>query len=135
MGLFGKIVLKTTDKILETTAKKVVAETMGDVVTKAAVATIDALGKNKIVPIPTIPIPDSSDGYIGRNVEDVKEELITHGFSNIGILPHRDLINGWLTKPDSIEKVIVDGKENYRKKTKFSSDVRIVIVYHTFKNK
>ena len=40
----------------------------------------------------------------------------------------------YLTKPDSIEEISINGKADFQKNQRFSSDSRIVIIYHSFKD-
>ena len=127
MALLGKIV--------ETVAKKAIIKTVGSVATQAAISTIDALGRNRIIDIPNINVPFSSESCRGRNFEEVKDELVAHGFMDISLLPKKDLINGWLTKDGSIEKITINGRDNFKKKSAFSEHAKVVIVYHTFKDK
>ena len=127
MGIWGKIV--------DTTAKKVVIDAVGKATTKVTVSAIDALGRNHILDIPNICVATSSEKCIGKNCHDVKSEFEAYGFTNVVLLPHRDLICGWITKDGAVEKVIINGKETFKKKAMFSSNARVVIVYHTFRNK
>lgn len=129
MGLFETLIKEST--------KKVVANVAGNTIEKVAGKTIDAVSeynKNHIQK-EYCSVPFSSDDYDFKNYKVVMEELSAYGFTNIVLLPHRDLINGWLTKDGTVENISINGKEKFRKNTKFKSDVRIVITYHTFKNK
>lgn len=127
MGIIGKII--------DTTAKKVVIDAVGEATAKVTGSTIDALGRNHILDIPSICVATSSDGCIGKDCHDVKNEFEAYGFTNVVLLPHRDLICGWITKDGSVEKIIINGKEKFKKKAKFSPNARVVIVYHTLRNK
>ena len=80
-----------------------------------------------------IKVPASAEDYINRNYEEVKNELCAYGFNNIAFIQKKDLIIGWLTKDGAVKEISINGKSNFRKKAKFRSDSRIVIVYHTFR--
>lgn len=68
-----------------------------------------------------------------KNYLDVKKELEACGFTNISLLPIRDLIKGWFVKDGSVEEVIINGKDSFKKKAKFERNVPVVIRYHTKK--
>ena len=51
-----------------------------------------------------------------KNYLDVKKELEACGFTNISLLPIRDLIKGWFVKDGSVEEVIINGKDSFKKK-------------------
>lgn len=63
------------------------------------------------------------------------EELSAYGFNNIALFPKKDLIKGWLIKDGEVENIMINGKEKFKKNQRFESNVRVVITYHTLKNK
>lgn len=79
-----------------------------------------------------INMPSSSRNYKGANYQEVIAELQEAGFSNIETVVLDDLVMGWLTKDGEVEEVEVDGRTSFSTDTKFSSDVKIVVSYHTF---
>ena len=127
MGIFGKIV--------DTAAKKVIIETVGDVTTKVAVSTIEAISRNPIQGVPSVRVPAASSEYIGVNCMDARNQLEAYGFSDIVLLPHQDLIKGWLIKDGAIEQITINGKENFKKNAKFAPNAKVVITFHTFRDK
>ena len=66
-----------------------------------------------------------------RVVEIFKEK----GFTNIKLEKIEDLITGWVTKEGEVEKVTVNGDENYAPDKWVDASVEVVIYYHTFPNK
>lgn len=82
----------------------------------------------------SIKLPKSVDTYIGRKFTDVEEEFRAYGFTNIALLPKKDLIKGWMTKDGAVEEISIAGKTNFKKGQRYLSDHRIVITYHTFRH-
>jgi hypothetical protein len=121
------------DTLVKTTAKKTLIKTAGDVAVKTAVSVMDYKNNHPNASV-FITAPTSAEDYVGQNVENVREELSAYGFVNIALLEKKDLIKGWLTKVGTVEEVSINGKTNFKKKTKFRPDDRVVIVYHTFRN-
>lgn len=76
--------------------------------------------------------PSGSSVQQGRNYLDVVEDFQDHGFTNIQTEAIDDLVLGWLTEDGEVEKVTVDGDENYSADTWVASDVEVIIFYHTF---
>ena len=125
------------ETMIKESTKKGIAKVVGETVGKVAIKTADVVNnynQNKSEKKYSF-VPFSSEGYSLKNYKDVMEELTAYGFTNIALLPHRDLIKGWLTKDGEVEKISINGKENFKKNDRFEPDVRIVITYHTFKNK
>lgn len=76
--------------------------------------------------------PSGSSIQQGRNFLDVIENFEKHGFTNIKTEAIDDLIFGWLTEDGEVEKVTVDGDEDYSADTWVAADVEVIIYYHTF---
>ena len=79
--------------------------------------------------------PSGSSIQHGRNYEDVYKDFEKAGFTNIQLEKIDDLITGWLTKDGEVEAVSVDGNSEYSPDKWYSSDVAVVITYHTFPDK
>lgn len=126
MGLF--------DTIIKTAATKAIIGAGGDATVKIIGAAIEAHEQASNKALEKISIPRSSEDYHGMNFEDIQAELKAYGFTNIALLQKKDLIKGWLTKDGEVESVTIGGKDRFRKKAKFSSNERIVITYHTFRD-
>ncbi len=82
-----------------------------------------------------VTIPVAPSYYKGKNYIAVGDDLQEMGFSEIYERPIRDLTTGWIIKDGAVEKVIVDENESFSKNSTYEYDVKIVIEYHTFKNK
>lgn len=125
------------ETLIKETTKKSVVKVLGDTAGKIAETTANSINnhKEKYIEKKYSIVPFSSDNYISRNYKDIMQELSAYGFTNIALFPKRDLIKGWLTKDGEVENIIINGKEKFKKNARFESDVRIVITYHTFKNK
>ena len=79
-----------------------------------------------------IAMPESSDTFEGEMYQDVVENLEAAGFTNVEAQPLDDLITGWLSKPDEVEEVAVEGKGDFSVNDRFESDSKVVISYHSF---
>ncbi len=77
-------------------------------------------------------LPSTSDGFKGQDYHDVVSILQKSGFTNIETSSLDDLINGWLTKENSVKTVTVDGSTEYNTNSRFKTDVKIVVSYHSF---
>jgi len=64
---------------------------------------------------------------------DVQDELSAYGFTNIAVLPKKDLRKGWLIKDGAVDQISINGRTDFKEKSKFHADVHVVITYHTFK--
>ena len=80
----------------------------------------------------TIKMPYDSSHYSGENYEEVVAFFESLGFV-VKTLPHRDLINGWITKDGSVESIMVNGVEGFKKGKKFVLGSLVTIKYHTFR--
>lgn len=76
--------------------------------------------------------PSGSSVMAGRNYEDVVEIFKENGFVNIKTEPIYDLVTGLLTKDNEVEKVSVGGDFDYSADEWISSDIEVIIYYHTF---
>lgn len=121
------------DTMVKTAAKKALINAGGDAAVKVIGAAMEAHGNSPKPVSQKIAVPRSSEDYCSMNYEDVQAELSAYGFTNIAVLPKKDLIKGWLTKNGEVESVAISGKTDFRKKAKFMPGERVVITYHTFK--
>lgn len=115
MGLLKSVVQSA---IVNATIK-----TVGEV----AINATDTVMKNQQSYLYTI---GSSDDYYRKNYQEVVDEFQACGFTNISLLPIKDLINGWIVKVGSVESISINGKEQFKKKAKFKPDATVVIKYH-----
>ena len=79
-----------------------------------------------------ISVPIASTELTSQNYKTVVQQFEDAGFTNIKTTKIEDLITGWLIEDGEIEKVTIDGKEDFEDGDFFSSDVRVDITYHTF---
>ncbi len=77
-------------------------------------------------------IPAAAYELKDMNYQDVKKQFETNGFTNIDLEPEGDLITGWITDPDSVDSVSINGTTDFSEGTWFPADADIVIRYHSF---
>lgn len=65
----------------------------------------------------------------------VVAELKDMGFINILVYRNNDLINGWITKEGSIDKISINGNDSFSDSDTFRYDAQIIIVVNTFNGK
>ena len=87
------------------------------------------LGKNEVA------IPLSSKKYKGENYEVVVQQLEDAGFENVEAKPVKDLVIGLITKDGDVESVSIAGDTEFEEGDIFSKDAKVVVTYHTFKEK
>lgn len=80
-----------------------------------------------------ITIPFSARSFHKHNYVEVGDRLQELGFTEIYERPIEDLVTGWIKKNGSVERVIIDGNDAFKKNSVYTYDVKIVIEYHTFK--
>ena len=77
--------------------------------------------------------PYSSRQVKKQNCEMLSKELLDIGFTAINITAIKDLRKGWLVKDGSVETVIIDKQESYKRGLLLNYDTEVNIFYHTFK--
>ncbi|PWJ12206.1 hypothetical protein [Ruminococcus flavefaciens] len=80
-----------------------------------------------------ISIPYNSSSLRRLNYNEVCSRLSSLGFTEIKLVPIKDLVIGLLTKNGAVEKVLVNGSKSFKKNTFFKYDTDIIVYYHTFK--
>ncbi|WP_303836714.1 hypothetical protein [Ruminococcus flavefaciens] len=80
-----------------------------------------------------ISIPYNSSSLRRLNYTEVCSRLSSLGFTDIKIIPIKDLVIGLLTKNGAVEKVLVNGSNKFKKNAYFKYDADIIVYYHTFK--
>lgn len=114
---------------------KIVALSTAEKITKVSAETLQAyIQKEKTIYVYT---PKSASEFLGKDYEEVVTELEAHGFDNIHLIEKRDLKNNWFYRGDNrkIVEISIDGKKEFRTRSKFLPEVRVVITYHTFKER
>ena len=74
-----------------------------------------------------------SGQYKDMNYQTAVNELKEKGFTNIHLLRADDLVTGWIDDEKTIESITIDGKSKFSSSDKFTYNVRIDIVIHTFR--
>lgn len=72
------------------------------------------------------------EDYHGEDYELVLKQLESAGFTNIECVPLGDLINGWITKENSVESVSIAGDSKFDEGDIFSKNAKVIITYHSF---
>lgn len=79
-----------------------------------------------------VQMPASSSAYVGEHYDVAVEELESAGFTNVQTKALGDLITGWLKDDGEVEKIRIDGSNNFSKGDWFPADTKILITYHSF---
>lgn len=147
LGLAAKTVIKTV-------AAKAVIKSVGN----AAIKTVEAAGEVKRIPkservemververveqasvttdsvsMESIRVPRAAYEYVNVNYEDAQAELEAYGFSNIVLLPVKDLRAKRAANVGNIIKVVINGRDDFDARASFLPGARIVISYHVIK--
>ncbi len=79
--------------------------------------------------------PFSSRKLKGKKLEDVVEEFRKAGFVSLQPFELHDLKLGWFVKENTVEKITIDGKSEFKEKDRIRLNAEVCIFYHTFKRK
>lgn len=77
----------------------------------------------------------SDNDLKGDNYEQVIKELEYLGFINIETAEQKDLVTGWITKFGEVARVSINGDSDFDEGDIFPKDAKVLVIYHTFKNK
>ena len=77
--------------------------------------------------------PYSGRQMVKRNFEDLANELLKIGFTEIFTLPLKDLSTGWMKKEYAVQNVVIEGVDAIKKGMILDYDKKITIQYHSFK--
>lgn len=77
--------------------------------------------------------PYSGRQMVKRNFEDLVNELLKIGFTEIFTLPLKDLSTGWMKKEYAVQNVVIEGVDAIKKGMILDYDRKITIQYHSFK--
>ncbi len=80
-----------------------------------------------------ISVPMSSSAFEKEDYKTVEKALRSAGFEDIELVGKGDLITGWITKENSVDKVYINGDCTFKEGDWFPADAEIVISYHSFK--
>jgi len=76
-----------------------------------------------------VAVPASASSYKYDAYQDVQEDLISAGFTNISTEILYDIVFGW-TSEGEVKSVSIDGRTDYEQGDVFKKDTPIVITYH-----
>ena len=79
-----------------------------------------------------IRVPKSASECKGKDYLDVKALFESAGFTNVNVRAIEDLVTGWITKDGSVERVSINGDDDFGSSSKFDPVVEVVVMYHTF---
>lgn len=79
--------------------------------------------------------PYTSSQAKGKNYMDVISAFRRAGFDSFETRIIYDLIFGWLKKDGAVEQISINGCNKFDLTTSFRLDAKIVVTYHTFKNR
>ena len=79
-----------------------------------------------------IKMPNSYSHYTGENYEVVIEELKALGFENIETYPLGDLKIGLLKKENDVDKISINGNDEFRSNDYFEDNAVIKIYFHSY---
>ena len=77
-----------------------------------------------------IQIGESQKHFLGRNYEEVKEELKGLGFTNFVFKEMAMSKIGWGEKEEGVAKIIIDDKAQFAKDTWFPEEAEVRIYYY-----
>jgi hypothetical protein len=77
-----------------------------------------------------IKVGESQKYFLGRNYEEVKEELEGLGFKNFMIKEMAMSKIGWGEKENSVAKIIIDDKCQFKKNSWFPEEAEVTIYYY-----
>ena len=79
--------------------------------------------------------PYSSRQMIRKNYNDLAQDLLEIGFTEVYTLPLEDLKVGWINKSGTVQQVTIAGRDSIKKGSVLEHDITITIQYHSFKKK
>lgn len=82
-----------------------------------------------------VEVPADAKKYKGEEYNQVIRELKDMGFENVETEVVEDLVTGWITKNGEVEKVTINGNNEFKKGDWFKKDSTIVVTYHSLKEK
>ena len=83
-------------------------------------------------------LPLSRKEMIGKDYQQINQQLVDAGFTNIVLCPNPDIEDGFnpLKKKDGeIQSVTINGTSEFKKNLSYDNDVLIRIIYHTYVEK
>lgn len=79
-----------------------------------------------------IKAPLSSHDADGLNYEEVIGEFEKAGFTDVTAMKMEDLVVGWLESDGAVEKITIEGEEDYSTSSWFDPEAKVLVYYHTY---
>jgi len=73
----------------------------------------------------------STDAY-DLNYEDVIKQFEDAGFTNVETMKMEDLVIGWLSSDGGVDKITIDGDEEYSTSSWYDPNAKVLVYYHTY---
>lgn len=118
--------------VFEANKIKVIAIASGALILLGGIIGISVSGDKSNEDDSLVKAPKSSSSYAGSNYEDVYEQFVAAGFSNVTTSPEGDMVIGLFSSEGDVDVVTIDGDSAYSRSTKFNPDVHVNIKYHSF---
>ena len=80
-----------------------------------------------------IQVPVSSKDVKGKPYTEIFKTFSDAGFINIKLVTDYDIITGWISSENEIEKITIDGDKRFSIDEKFRPDAEVVITYHALR--
>ena len=83
-------------------------------------------------------LPLSRKEMIGKDYQQINQQLVDAGFTNIVLCPNPDIEDGFnpkKKKDGEIQSVTINGTSEFKKNLSYDNDVLIRIIYHTYVEK
>lgn len=79
--------------------------------------------------------PALSSEYKGEDYKIAMRSFEEAGFTNVSSERIEDLITGWITKNGEVERVTIEGKDDFTTSKSYDPSVPVTVYYHTFPQK
>lgn len=80
-----------------------------------------------------IALPRSDYEYLWENYQDIIDEFVECGFTNVQAVPLGDMTGDeWLTSEGDCDTITIDGKESFDEGDLYPANVEIIITYHSY---
>ncbi len=144
MGLITKLVTTAATKSVIKTIGKTTAETAVAVTSAVSKANANKQNQQNVInnqdsivtqnnTIAKVTSPNISH-FIGGHYLKARAAFIAAGFVDISFIEKKDLTKGWLNKDGDVVEISIGGKTNIKNNEKFTPNIPVVIVYHTYKD-
>ena len=83
--------------------------------------------------IKLIPVPVSSKDAKEQPYMEMQKTFSDAGFINIKLVADYDIITGWMSAENEVERITIDGDKRFSIDEKFRPDAEVVITYHALR--